>query len=138
MDQNNPVVKLCIDGLRAVAQKKEDDAQYYFKEAWKIRKNDLDSCIAAHYIAKHQKNLLKTLSWNLKSLKYAKKIKKEYVEDFYPSLYINIADTYEKLGEKENAKKYYDLAASKVTKTSLGSYRILLLESIKSGQQRTA
>jgi tetratricopeptide (TPR) repeat protein len=138
MKINDQVVKLCIEGQRAEARGKKDEALKYFNQAWKIRENDLDACIAAHFVAKIQKDFNKTLRWNLTALKFARKASKDAVKDFYPSLFINIADSYEKTGRKGMAKKYFDLAATAVSTTSLGSYGILLSESIQDGQKRTS
>ena len=137
MDKDNLVVKLCIEGQRAESLRMPDEALSYYLQAWKIRKNDLDSCIAAHFVAKPQKELKDILKWNRLSLKYAKRVDQKLVKDFYSSLFINIADTYEKMGRNKFAKKYYDLAAKTVSDSALGAYGTMLLESIRRGQQRT-
>jgi hypothetical protein len=137
VDKDNPVVKLCIEGQKAEVQGRSGYAFKCYLQAWKIRKNDLDACIAAHFVAKQQENVKGSLKWNMLALKFANKIQDDFVKDFYPSLYINIANTHEQLGMNKRAKKYYDLAFATVTESSLGSYGALLLESIKNGQRRT-
>ena len=106
-------------------------------QAWVERTNDLESCVAAHYVARQQKTIAGSLEWNLKALFFADKIKDELIKAYYPSLYINIADGYEKIGKKKEANKYYDLAASVTTVENAGAFGVYLLQSIKEGQKRT-
>lgn len=137
MDKDNPVVKLCIEGQRVELHGSRSEALGFYRKAWIIRKNDLDACIAAHFLAKPQKELKDVLKWNRISLKYARKVHLSEVSDFYPSLFINIADTYEKLGKTSLARKYYNLAADTVSVSNMGAYGTILLESIKRGLKRT-
>ena len=54
MDPNNPVVKLCMEGMAAEARGKFDDARHLFEQAWSICQDDYDACMAAHFLARHQ------------------------------------------------------------------------------------
>lgn len=134
MDPNNQVVKLCIQGLKAESRGDIDSARRSFALAWDARATDLESCIAAHYLARHQPTPELTLFWNQEALNFAKRVDNRQVGGFFPSLYINLAKSYDLIGEKAEATKYYSLAATEINDASGNSYGVLLRESIKAGQ----
>ena len=111
MDTSNPVIKLCMEGTRAEFEHRLSDARDLYQRAWEARTDDYDSCIAAHYVARFQDSLEETLRWNQIALDHANLVRDERVRDFFPSLYLNMGQSYEALGDKENAEKYYSLAA---------------------------
>lgn len=110
-DLENPVVRLCIDGTQAEFQGRIDDASQLYIQAWQAVSNDYEACIAAHYVARFQKNPAETLRWNLTALHHAEAAGDERVKDFYPSLYLSVGRSYELLGDEIEAQKYYALAA---------------------------
>jgi len=111
MDQNNPVVKLCIEGSRAEFEDRQDDAAVCYWQAWEAAKDDYDACVAAHYVARFQKSPEDIFRWNQEALMRADSIKNDSVKDFYPSLYLNMGRSYEMLGNRIEAERYYELAA---------------------------
>ena len=111
MDLNNPVVKLCIQGTQAEFASRLDDAYALYWLAWEAVKNDYDACIAAHYIARTQKTPEDIFRWNQEALTRANAIKDDSVEEFFPSLYLNMGRSYELLGNETEAKRFYELAA---------------------------
>lgn len=137
VDPNNPVVKLCIRGLKAENRGDIESANHSFALAWDARESDLDSCIAAHYFARHQPKPELALFWNQEALNFARKVNDTRVDSFFPSLYINLARSYEQVGDKAEANKYFTLAATDINDTAVGSYGLMLRESIKAGQNRT-
>ena len=74
-------------------------------------RDDYDACIAAHYVARFQETPEETLRWNQIALDHANAVHDEKVKDFYPSLYLNLGQSYEALGNQFLAQKYYQLAA---------------------------
>ncbi len=54
MDLNNPVIKLCMEGARAEFEHRIDKARMLYQQAWDVRVDDYDACIAAHYVARFQ------------------------------------------------------------------------------------
>ncbi len=44
------------------------------------------------------------------ALDHAQAVKDERVAEFYPSLYLCLGKSYEELGDKANAERYYNLA----------------------------
>ena len=115
MDLNNPVVKLCIEGTRAEYAKKPDDAYQLYSQAWELAKDGFEACIAAHYVARFQDNPEERLRWNQLALTHAEAVGDESVKGFFPSLYLNMGQSYELLGNSAEAKRFYDLAAGLIT-----------------------
>jgi hypothetical protein len=112
MDLENPVIKFCVEGTQAEFQGQIDKARSLYQQAWEAVQNDYDACIAAHYMARHQENLNDRLSWNQLALDRANLVKDGSIQDFYPSLYLNMGQSFELLGNDVEAKRYFDLAAN--------------------------
>lgn len=109
---NNNIVKLCIQGMAMEEKDKPEEAGKLFLRAWQEATNDFEKFLAAHYVARHQKNVSDKLKWAETALQLALKINNESVKSAFPSLYANIAKCYEDLNDSDNAKKNYDLANS--------------------------
>lgn len=111
MDIDNPVVKLCLAGTRAEFEGKKEEARALYQQAWEASKNDFEACMAAHYVARFQDSPQETLCWNQEALTRANAVGDGRVEEFYPSLYLNLGQAYELLGDQAEAQRYYTLAA---------------------------
>jgi hypothetical protein len=111
MDLNNPIIQLCMEGARAEFEHRIDDARLLYQQAWRDHKDDYEACIAAHYVARFQETPEETLRWNQMALNHADAVDGERIRDFYPSLYVNLGHSYEILGDRVNAQRYYQLAA---------------------------
>jgi tetratricopeptide (TPR) repeat protein len=109
---NNNIVKLCLQGMGMEEKGKPGEAGTLFFQAWNEATNDFEKFIAAHYVARHQKNASDKLKWLETCLQFALKIKDDRVKSAFPSLYLNIAKCYEDLGNPDQAKKNYELATS--------------------------
>jgi tetratricopeptide (TPR) repeat protein len=109
--QNNPVVKLCIAGTQAEFAGDIAAARALYWQAWEAAQDDYEACVAAHYVARHQPDPAEALHWNQVALERADATADERVRPFYPSLYLNMGQSYEKLDNQAEAKRYYDLAA---------------------------
>src|SRR5688500_13968652 len=107
---NNHVVKLCLQGIAMEEKGKPEEASKLFLQAWDEATNDFEKFMAAHYVARYQKNVSDKLKWLKASLKFALKINDDTVKSALPSLYLNIAECYEVLNEPDRAKENYDLA----------------------------
>jgi len=111
MDTANPTIQLCIGGAQAEFEHRLDDARALYQQAWELHTDDYEACIAAHYLARFQDTPEQILHWNQLALEYAEAVNDERVKDFYPSLYLNLGRSYELIGNKTDAQKYYDRAA---------------------------
>jgi len=111
MDSNNPVITHCIEGIWAEIENRFDDARLCYQKAWNSRTNDYEACIAAHYVARSQTTPEESLGWNLLALELAYAVTDEKIRNFFPSLYMSLGYSYESLGGKVQAQRYYRLAA---------------------------
>jgi hypothetical protein len=138
IDPNNPVVKLCIAGMAAEAEGRMSDAAAFFLQAWAARQDDLDACVAAHYVARHQASPAEMLRWNQLALDHARAIDDERVQGFYPSLYLNLGWSHEALGDRAAAHSYYDSASATMAAVPDGPYRNKVQRGIAAARNRTA
>ena len=111
MDVNNPVIQLCLAGTRAEFEGRLDAARAAYRQAWELARDDYDACVTAHYVARLQSDPEVTLHWNQEALARAEVVADDRVRSFYPSLYLNLAWSYEVLGNETEAQKYYALAS---------------------------
>ena len=115
---NNNVIKLCIQGMNLEENGKPEEASKVFLQAWNEATTDFEKFTAAHYVARHQKDVSDKLKWLETALQFALKTNNESVKGAFPSLYANIAKCYEDLNDLDNAKKNYELATSFTDKPS--------------------
>ena len=90
MDENNPVVKLCAQGMQAEGDGRPEDARELYGQAWVESRDGFEAAAAAHYLARQQPSAEETFRWNDEALKRADAAGAagdERVEVFYPSLY---------------------------------------------------
>lgn len=111
MDLDNPVIKLCAEGTWAEFEGRIEEARALYMQAWEASTDDYEACVAAHYVARHQGRPEDTLHWNRESLARAEAVGDDRVRSFYPSLYLNMGHSYEVLGNRAEASRYYALAA---------------------------
>ena len=136
MDSDNPVVRLCAEGMMVEGQGHGDQARDLFAQAWDQSKNDVEACIAAHYLARHQGSAEQTLYWNREALRRADASGDERVGSFYPSLYLNLGRSYELIGDSAAARRYYDLAAESANNLPADGYGAMVRRGIGAGQRR--
>ncbi|HXB40031.1 MAG TPA: NAD(+)--rifampin ADP-ribosyltransferase [Bacteroidia bacterium] len=115
---NNHVIKLCVQGMDMEGKGKPEEASRLFLQAWNEATNDFEKFIAAHFVARHQKDVRDKLKWLETALQFALKINNEAVTGAFPSLYSNIAKCYEDLNDPDKAKKNHELAISFKNKLS--------------------
>jgi tetratricopeptide (TPR) repeat protein len=109
---NNNIIKRCIQGMALEEQDRPEEAGTHFLQAWNEATNDFEKFIAAHFVARHQKNVSDKLKWLETALQFALKINDESVKEAFASLYVRIGKCYEDLNDPDNAKKNYELADS--------------------------
>jgi tetratricopeptide (TPR) repeat protein len=138
IDPNNPMVQLCSEGIRAEMAGEVKRAVRCYVQAWDARRDDYEACIAAHYLARLQRTPAEVLRWNRQSLNSAKAVNDERVQAFYPSLYLNIGKAHEDLGELEEARECYRLAAAHLGALHDGSYADVVRHGISEGLKRVS
>ncbi len=112
MDTTNLVTQLCIAGARAEFEHRLEEAKSLYQQAWYKHTDDYEDCIAAHYVARFQDSDEATLYWIQLALAHADAVHDDRVKEFYPSLYVNLGHSHERLGHTVEAQKYYELAAA--------------------------
>jgi hypothetical protein len=112
VDTSSPVIQLCIQGTQAEFQRRLEEAKALYAQAWEQAGTDLERCIAAHYMARFQETPEARLHWNQEALSRANAVEEAQVKDFYPSLYLNLGQSYEQLGYQPEADHYYALAGA--------------------------
>ena len=115
MDPDNPVVRLCTQGMQAESQGRADEARDLFLQAWKVAQDDYEACIAAHYLARHQPTPEETLHWNQECLDRADRVGDERVRGFYASLHGNMGRSHLELGQVDQAREHFLQAARRST-----------------------
>lgn len=115
---NNPVIKLCLQGMAMEEKGEPAEAGKIFLRAWNEATNDFEKFLAAYYVARQLQNVHDKLKWTETALQYALKINDDAVTSALPSLYSNIAKCYADLGDHDNAQKNYELATTFANKPS--------------------
>ena len=136
MDPDNPIVKLCVQGMQAEGAGRHDEARALFARAWEARTDDWEACIAAHYLARHQPTPEDTLRWNQEALARADAVTDDRVHGFYPSLYLNLAHSHEQLGNLAEARRFYELAAAESAALPGDRYGGVVRQGIENGRMR--
>lgn len=113
---SNNIVKLCLQGMEMEEKGKTEEASRLFLQAWNEATEDFEKFIAAHYVARHQKNVSDKLKWHETALQFALNVNNDAVTSAFAGLYSNIAKCYKELGDLDNADKNYKLSSSFVEK----------------------
>ena len=107
---NNPIVQLCLRGLNLEEKGEVEEASLIFQQAWKESTNDYEKFLAAHFIARQQRDNRDKLHWLQTALQLALSIDDVAANSALPSLYFKMAKCYEVLGKDDKAKKNQELA----------------------------
>lgn len=138
MDPDNPVVKLCAEGMQAEFAGRLDDSRNLFMQAWQAAQDDFEASIAAHYLARRQADFADNLHWNRVALARADAVADERVSQFNPSLYLNLGHSFEINGDLAEARRYYALAAARVDGLPPGPYSDVVRRGVAAALQRVA
>lgn len=131
MDANNPIVRLCVQGMECESRGQLEEASQLFMNAWLRSTDDFERCISAHYVARHQKEPVDALLWNQRSLDHANAVHIEHVRELYPSLYLNLGKAHEDFGNREDARSFYELAENLLDSLPEGQYGGIVREAVK-------
>ncbi|MFC4534687.1 hypothetical protein [Sphaerisporangium dianthi] len=135
-DLDNPIIRLCAEGMRAESEGRPEQARRLFDQAWAERTDDFEACVAAHYVARQQDSAEETLLWNAVSLHHARAVGDGRVTEFYPSLYLNMGASHELLGDPAEAERYFRLAADLAGDLPADPYGDMLRQGITDGLSR--
>jgi hypothetical protein len=136
LDRENPVVRLCIAGMECEGKGELDKTRALFEQAWVESTNSFDSCIAAHYVARHQATPADALHWNQIALDRADEVETDDVRGFYASLYLNLGKSHEDLADATEAARIYRLAEAAIEALPEGPYRDMVRDGATRGLER--
>ena len=136
MDPNNPVVKLCAQGIEIEMKGHRTEARSLYLQAWELRQDDVDACIAAHYLARHQETLAETLRWNELALTHALDASADSVRSFRPSLYLNLGKSYEDLGDIARARELYEQGEQSIMDVPESGYGDIVRQGLHNALER--
>lgn len=141
IDADNPVVKLCAAGIEAEMQGRHEAAQALYRQAWEVRADDYEACIAAHYLARQQETLAAALHWNQAALDHALDhalaAPPEQIAGFLPSLYLNLGWSHEVLSDVGSARACYIEGGKRLANLPPGSYTDIVRDGLMRGLERT-
>lgn len=135
-DPQNAVVQLCHEGIKAEGFGHPDSARDYYRQAWDLSSNDFEKFTAAHYMARNQEDTEEELRWNLLALQHADAVNNDQMKPYYPSLHLNIARSYESLGNLAKAADHYQQAAHYIPYLSQDGYGKMIASGIRAALQR--
>jgi hypothetical protein len=141
--ETNAVMELCIQGMAAEGAGAFDEAKRLFEQAWTDREDDFDACVAAHYLARHQVTAEARLDWNERALKHAEAARDDRVDSFYPSLYLNLGNSYEEIAHSDEdyetvrrSREFFALAAERAESLPAGGYADMVRSGAATGIRR--
>lgn len=134
-DPNNPIVRLCAEGINREAENREE-AQGLYRQAWSEATDAYGKFIAAHYLARVQPSVVDKLRWDETALTMALQTDNAEIEGAFPSLYLNIAKGYEDLNDLVNARRHYQLALSFSGQLKDDGYGNMIRSGIAAGIER--
>lgn len=137
-DPENKVVQLCARGMEQEGAGNYTAAAQCFQQAWDAAASDNEQFIAAHYLARHQKDAADKLKWDETALHSALKSGDETAKASLPSLYLNVAKGYEDLQDFIAARQFYTFANEAARHLPDDGYNHLIRTGIINGLNRVA
>lgn len=135
-DPENPVNKLCAEGMEAEMTADIPKAKALFQQAWEMASSDFEKFTVAHYLARNPEDAKIGLHWNLESLRFALLCEDTGTKAHFASLYLNIGKSYEDLGNSAEALRYYELADKSSVHLPADPYGDMIRFGIRSAFQR--
>jgi tetratricopeptide (TPR) repeat protein len=136
LDADNPVVALCAEGMTAEGGAGPEAARALFEQAWELRRDDVDACIAAHYLARQQPSPELTLAWNERALRHAEAAADDRIAGFFPSLHLNLGKSHEDLGDRGRAREHYERALAHADALGDDGYGDMVRRGVEAGLRR--
>jgi hypothetical protein len=138
IDAQNRVVQYCVEGMEREQEGRHEEALRLFMLAWDQSRDAFERSIAAHYVARHQTTPEMALHWNQASLTNADAVVGDRVQEFFPSLFLNMGKSHEDLGNLKDARRFYALAADRIGGLPEGRYTDIVRRGVMNGMQRVS
>jgi rifampin ADP-ribosylating transferase len=114
-DPHSSIVRLCLRGMEMQDRRDPEEAGKLFLQAWCEATYDFEKFLAAYFLMRSQNDASCRLQWSQTTLELALKINDATVHSALPGLYLEIANSFDALGEPDQAKRNKELAASSKT-----------------------
>ncbi|TDD30155.1 hypothetical protein E1218_02295 [Kribbella turkmenica] len=102
-------------------------------DLWEKAADDRQSrCAIAHYLADVQDETVAELAWDLRALEYAED------ENWLPSLHVNLADDYRRLGDTAKAEEHLEAARTRLRLLADDAYGELMRSAVEHVAQALA
>jgi hypothetical protein len=140
--QRDPVMARIVEAVGLAQAGHGDAARPRFAEIWEeigAQGDPLHRCTLAHYAADVQSDVEAELMWDLRALAAADEVTDERaqrydsslsVARFYPSLHLNLADVYRRLGDREKAREHVVCAEAALDALEDDGYGRLIREGV--------
>ena len=102
-DWSNPVVAAVGRGAQAEMTGDREAARAFYHEAWNTAKDDLERCIAAHFVPRMIDDPRDKLRWNEDALRYATAVGDGRTIGFFASLHASVGQARLGLGDTSGA-----------------------------------
>lgn len=136
IDPNNPVAKLCAEGIAAETSGDFVTARERYESAWSARSDAYEASIAAHFLARAQDDLRERHGWNSEALRAANEVGDDRVATFYPSLHLNMGRSCEDIGDLAGARHHYRAARDCLVTLPATPYSAVVHRGIEAAEHR--
>ncbi|MCX5743352.1 MAG: hypothetical protein NT062_12740 [Proteobacteria bacterium] len=138
MDFGNQIVQLCALGIEAESAAAFPEARVLFLKAWVTSTDDFEACIAAHYVARHQRTEVDTLRWHQLALARAEAATRhdDRALPFFALYHHNVGKAHEDVVDYVAARHHYTLASRYLPVVPQGPFRVRVEFQIKRGITR--
>jgi len=113
-----------------------DEARAAYDAAWEAATDDYEACIAAHYVARLQRDPEERIRWNRMALDRAAAVADQRVAGFHASLALNLGSAYEDAGRPDVARGWYAHARSRLAEVPHGAYRVSVERGVSNAERR--
>ncbi len=108
----NPIVRLCIQGMRLEESNHVAEANALFLRAFNEATDDHERFLAAYHVSRLQQEPADQLTWLETALQLASQLDDVSVHAAFPLLHSRIAECHERRNELDDAERHRRLAAS--------------------------
>lgn len=135
-DPDNPVNKLCVEGLGCEGRGDTAAANRAYRRAWDLAGTALEKLTAAHYLARTQPGITGKLRWDQAALDLALSLTETPAQALLPSLYLNTGKCHEDLGDLEAANANYTQALQHAPSLPADGYGSMIRSGIEAALRR--
>jgi hypothetical protein len=132
LSEQDPTLDRIHHGFRLFCRGERAEGRQILLEMWEqldAKKDVFHRCVAAHYLADTEDDVQAELEWDRKALAEAESIGEDRshpsvaaVRAFYPSLHLNLADDFRRLGDFERARHHVDQGSGYVEHLGIDAY----------------